>query len=296
MWFFWTVIAYLLNALAVLIDKSLFHTKQVKQPASYVIVICSLGLLVFALAPWGLTSPTAYGWILSSLAGLSFTGALLLLFTAIQKAEVSRVTSFIGAWSPVFVLLISFLWFGEKLVWYEIMAFVLLVAGGFLMATGKRGLKLDTITLSLVAALGFAIFYTLSKATFTELGFISGLIWIRATSFIFCLFLFLIPSTWESLKNNRQVKARVKVAFFTGQVAAALSALLINYAISLGSVTLINAMQGLQYIFLLGLVAALSISRPELLQEELSGHVLYRKIVAIVLIGGGLVLIAGSSL
>ncbi len=296
MWFFWTVIAYFLNALAVLIDKSLFYTQKVKKPSSYVVVICTLGLLTFVLAPWGLSIPTSMGLIYSTVAGFSFTAGLLLLFTALQRGEVSRVTSFIGAWSPIFVFAISFLFFNERLSTWEVAAFALLVAGGFLMATGKKGLTKETLFIALLSALGFAVFYSISKVTFNEIGFISGLIWIRVTSFIFSLFLLFIPSTWQAIKDNGGQNTKTKLVFFIGQISSALSALLVNYAISLGSVTLINAMQGLQYVFLLGLVAALSFSRPELLKEELSGHVLVRKIVAIVLIAGGLAFVSSSAI
>lgn len=295
MWFFWSVVAYFLNALAVLIDKSLFHTKQVRKPASYVVVICALGMLAWVLAPLGLSRLTLLGWILSTVAGFSFTAALLLFFTCLQQAEVSRVTSFIGAWSPIFVFAISFLFFNERLSVLEVVAFILLVTGGFLMAGGKKGLTSDILLMSLLSAVGFAVFYTVSKATFDEVGFISGLIWIRVTAFVFSLFLLFIPSTWQALRYNSQAGPKAKLAFFGGQVSSALSALLINYAISLGSVTLINAMQGLQYVFLLGLVATLSFNRPELLKEELSGHILLRKIIAILLIAGGLVFISSAA-
>ena len=127
---------------------------------------------------------------------------------------------------------------------------------------------------------------------FNEVGFISGLIWIRVTSFAVAMLLFIIPTTWPAIKESFQVQTTAKVAFFTGQASSALSSLLVNYAISLGRVALVNALQGLQYVFLLLIVALLSLNRPQLLKEELGGHVLVRKLLAIALIGGGLALIA----
>ncbi|MFH1866629.1 MAG: DMT family transporter [Patescibacteria group bacterium] len=293
-WLIWTAVAYGMNAVAVLIDKSLFFTRTIRQPAAYVVTICTLGLLVFVLAPWGFVVPDSWSLILSALAGLFFTVALWLLFISLQQGEASRVTSFIGAWSPIFVLIVSYFLIGEKLSLLQFSAFVLLVVGGFLIVNGKGGLTRNTLVTALSSALGFALFYTLSKQVFTEIGFIPGLIWIRVTSFLVALLLLLIPTTWPALKASFKVKVQAKLAFFTGQAAAAGSAILVNYAISLGSVTLVNALQGLQYVFLLILVALLSFKRPVLLKEELGGGILVRKLMAIVLIGGGLALIAYS--
>lgn len=294
MWLAWTIVGYTLNAVSISIDKALFFTKQIRRPAAYVVTICVLGLLVFVLAPWGLHLPTFRGAWLSLLAGAFFVGGLWLLFISLQHGEASRVTSFIGAWSPIFVLLTTYWLIGEKLTWLELGAFILLVLGGFLIANGRGGLDKRGRWLAFGSAIGFALFYALSKEVFKEIDFINGLIWIRVTSFLFAMLLFIIPSTWPAIKESLVVKTKAKLAFFGGQASSALSSLLINYAISLGSVTLINALQGLQYVFLLLIVALLSLKRPLLLKEELGGHILVRKLIAIVLIGFGLALIAYS--
>ncbi|MFH1111941.1 MAG: DMT family transporter, partial [Patescibacteria group bacterium] len=292
MWLIWTVVAYFFNAIAVLIDKSLFYTKTVTKPAAYVITICTLGLLVFILAPWGFYFPGVWPWFLSLGAGLCFTIALWLLFISLQKGEASRVTSFIGAWSPIFVLIASYLLINETLSRYEIMAFVFLVLGGFLIVSGRGGLSNHAKYTALASALSFALFYTLSKQVFTVTDFINGLIWIRIAAFAFALPLLFIPSTIPAIKQSFSTKPAAKFAFVCGQISAALSALVVNYAISLGSVSLVNALQGLQYVFLLFLVMMFSWKWPKLLSEEFSGSVLARKLAAIVLIVGGLSILA----
>ncbi len=292
MWLIWTVVAYSLNAIAILVDKSLFYTKQIKRPVSYVVVICTLGLTAFVLAPLGLVKPTVIGWAWSMTAGLFFVLALWSMFTALQRSEASRITPFIGAWSPVFVLLISYFLIDDKLSWSQFIAFILLVIGGFLMVGGRGGINRDVQLISLFSALSFAMFYVASKQSFMAMDFISGLLWIRIAAFIFALFLLLIPNTWSAIKDILKIKTEAKLAFLGGQLAAALSALVVNYAISLGSVSLVNALQGLQYVFLLVLVILFSWKWPGLLSEESSGSVLARKLVAIVLIGSGLSILA----
>ncbi len=291
-WFVWTIIAYLLNAISVLVDKALFHTKQVRRPEAYVIIITTLSLSAFLLAPFGLKVPSPEGFGLSLLTGFCFSLALWLMFSALQKGEASRVTPFIGTWSPIFVLLTSYILIGERLSLLEFISFALLISGGFLIVEGRGGLTKQIKILAIGAALAFALFYTLSKQVFIDMGFISGLIWIRVGAFLFALLLLLFPSTWPDLKRTSGVKTGAKFAFALGQIAAALSGLVINYAISLGNVTLINALQGLQYIFLFILVVIFSHNWPKLLKEEFSRQILFRKLLATLLIVTGLAAIA----
>jgi len=54
----------------------------------------------------------------------------------------------------------------------------------------------------------------------------------------------------------------------------------------------VNALQGLQYVFLLFFAVFLSFKFPNILKEEVSRDVLLQKIIAVLLIGGGLVLLS----
>ena len=65
-----------------------------------------------------------------------------------------------------------------------------------------------------------------------------------------------------------------------------------NYAIRLGSVTLINALQGTQYLFLLALTSLLSLKFPKILHEKVTTQTITQKIIAIVIISFGLVFLA----
>ena len=77
--------------------------------------------------------------------------------------------------------------------------------------------------------------------------------------------------------------------FIFGQTSGALSFILVNYTIAVSaSVALVNALQGLQYIFLLIIVFSLSWRFPNLLEEKITPSVLIKKIIATALIIGGL--------
>jgi len=107
------------------------------------------------------------------------------------------------------------------------------------------------------------------------------------------LFLLIPEARYGILHQPKQKGTGSTTALFlTGQVAGALGFTLVNYAISLASVSLVNAMQGAQYAFLLVMVGLLSRKFPKILSERLSGWVLVQKIMAIILISIGIGLIA----
>jgi len=66
----------------------------------------------------------------------------------------------------------------------------------------------------------------------------------------------------------------------------------LNYAIFLGSVSIINAMQGLQYVFLFLLATFLSQKYPKLIAEKIDKKSLLQKGMALMLIVAGLFIIA----
>lgn len=72
------------------------------------------------------------------------------------------------------------------------------------------------------------------------------------------------------------------------QGLGALAFVLQNYAISFGSVAIINALQGVQYAFLLLFAWLLTLFYPKIIKEDISKKILWKKIGAIVLISLGL--------
>jgi uncharacterized membrane protein len=79
--------------------------------------------------------------------------------------------------------------------------------------------------------------------------------------------------------------------YYGARISGGLAGLMQNFAISIGSVTIVNAMQGTQYAFLLILTILFSKYYPKVLQERVSGGILAQKIAAIILISAGLILL-----
>ncbi|MCH8748612.1 phage portal protein, partial [Patescibacteria group bacterium] len=127
----------------------------------------------------------------------------------------------------------------------------------------------------------------LAAFAYTRLG-------VGVVALILLVVLMLPGSSQGSTRRDTQAQKMtltIAVAFFGSKLLAAGALILQNYAISLGSVTVVNALQGTQYLVLLILAVAVTRFAPRLFREELSRVVLWQKVSGIVLIGLGLVLL-----
>ena len=170
----------------------------------------------------------------------------------------------------------------------------MIILGTVLISLGKTGKSNSrrVYWLALFSAFFFGLSYALTKYLFNNLSFVNAFVWLRLTTFVGALFLLLSAQNRHDIfHQDKKIARQSGFLFLFGQVAGAASFLLINYAISLASVTLVNALQGLQYAFLLVLVLILFKWRPNLLEEKIKGWVLVQKILAIILIGWGLFLL-----
>lgn len=294
MWLPIVIFAYFLNAIAIVIDKFLLG-KRIPEPVVYTFWIAALGLLAVVLLPFGFALPDWQGWAIDFLAGFSFVAALLAMFTALKQTEASRVSPFIGGLSPIFVFLIAFLFLGERLAQREIWAFLFLLLGSFLISLDFGEVKKSgrrAFYFAFLAAFLFGLSYGLTKLVFNQQPFISGFVWIRVGAFVGALFLLLWPKARQAILHPPATAGETKGIFLFGQACGAGSFLLVNYAIALASVTLVNVLQGVQYVFLLAMTIFISQKMPQLFREKTTKAIILQKIAAIVLIAAGLALIA----
>lgn len=286
-----TIIAYLLNAVAITIDKFLL-SKKITNPAVYAIFISTLSLLALVLIPFGFHLYSLDQILIALVAGLIFTFALLYMFKALGQNEASRITPFMGGFQPIFVFILALIFLNEILVPQQLIAFIIIILGTVIISwqNNSKATQKKAYLFAIIATLLFAISYTINKYSFTNQDFISGFVWTRIGAFIGALIL-LVPA-----KNRQDIKIELKkpkkqtgILFILGQTAGALSFILINYAIAISSsVALVNALQGLQYIFLLIIIFSLSWKFPKLLEEKITPLIVIKKIIATALIIGGL--------
>lgn len=288
-WIVWATIGYFFNAVAVTVDKALLSRQRLDNPAVYTFAISCLGLLALFLVPFGWEWPTPMGWVYGFIAGTAFTGGLWCLFTVLKTSEASRVPAYIGSLNPLFVFAISYFALGERLAVAHFVAFLVLVLGGFMMVGGRGGLGGRALGLATLSSALFGVAFVALKLVFGEGTFITGLVVTRLGGFASSLFLLAVPGTWAAFRHSASNEHhRLKFSFLGGQVAGAAAAFLNSYSVSLASVTLVEALQGIQYVFVLVFAVLVSWQWPALFREEFSRGVLVRKLTGTALIMGGL--------
>jgi drug/metabolite transporter (DMT)-like permease len=140
--------------------------------------------------------------------------------------------------------------------------------------------------------------YFIFKFVYNEQAFFSGFIWTRIGCFVAVMAYFLIPK-WrkEILKSLREFRKPKRKEYQTGglfvgnKMLGGISSILLNVAIAMGSVTLVNSLVSSQYVFVLALAYFAHRKFPFVFGEKLRFWDWVQKMAAIVLIGVGVVFI-----
>lgn len=309
-WLIVALTAYFLLAIANLIDKFLVE-KVLGSARAYAFVTAIMGLLVFVVAPWFIHWP---GWsmlIFNLVLGGIFTLALLFLYASLRRGEASQVLVLIGGSTPIFSAPLAFWLLGDSLSSKQLLAILLLFCGLLIIAFlpkqkknfwEKLFLKLSlknynpklSILLAILSGLSYAIFFVGSKIAYQEQEFLSAFLWTRLGAAMFALIiLFSKRARQEILALFKRKPGRNKnqALLFINQGLGAFGFILQNYAIYLGPVAIVNALQGVQYVWIIILGALVSVFAPKILKEDISKLVLIKKIIAILIISIGLYLL-----
>ena len=313
------IFAYFINAGVYVADKFLL-SKKIHSSIAYAFYvgiwsIFNIGLLFFW--PW---LPNLRELILDLLAGLLFLTTLVFWYKALHQSEASRVVPIVGALVPVFSFILSFVFLGEILSQQQLIAFIVLICGGVLISikhtkvylyqkviTRVREIVGDIIgdvparfqptgrliINSVAAAVFFAAYYVLMKYIYLHQPFIGSFVWSRLGSFVGVLLMLLVPG-WRYLIFKQQQGAwklpKNMLFFLAVRLLASAAFIMINWAISLGNVAIVNALQGAQYLFLFVIILLISNKFPKMLNEQLGGGVLLQKLIGTLMVCLGLYL------
>jgi drug/metabolite transporter (DMT)-like permease len=297
-WLIVTILSYFFLALVSLFDRYLL-IGPIQNPYSYTFFV---GILWFFIVPFLAFFGINFGGIedfsLGIFAGLIRIFAILFLAKSIIESEISRVIPAIGGLVPIFTfLLFLFLTRARFQSSLEILAFFLLLSGSILISSKKfsfRSFNFKKLKNPLICAFLFAFNFFLTKILFKKLNFFSGFFLILIGGGIGAL-LFLFSSKVRREILTQKPISKTSGLFVLGQIFGGLGVLLQFYALFLAKshqVPLINALAGTRHVFLLALVSLFSIWNPKILREEVKGKILYQKVLAIILIGIGLAILA----
>jgi drug/metabolite transporter (DMT)-like permease len=297
LWLTAIILSYFCFALSSLGDKIVLAGPS--KPKSYTFFVGLLSLFVVFLIPFvefELPTQTITWWFII-LEAFVYVAALYAMFYALENYDVSKIMPTIGAAQPVLIALLSALFWGyQDISGIEVLAFIILLTGSVLISIDKNPkITRKSLEISLIAALLFSLDFVFSKFVYNDLDFWNGFIWMRLLSFLFVLVFFFDKEFRKEIKGtDAGFDRKTGVLFISTQTFGGLANILQSLAISLVPISylaIMNAMKGVQYVFLFVLVILISLFLPKVLKEETSKAMIIQKIVAIFVIGLGLAIL-----
>ncbi len=300
LWIVLTISAYLFGALANILDKFLLGSKRFSSAPVYAFYVGFFSLWAIFFAPFGLQVPNFSGLALCFGSGIVFLLGILLLYFAIGKAQASRVVPVVGAVLPLATFLISLSMQSEKLNLLQLFGILFLILGGLLISFDlplKLGKKkfFSGFYFAIGAGILLAIAYVAFKNLSQSENFVTWYVWTRIGGFLGALSLLLVPAwrkdilkSFHAHRKNKKQAVSTGVIFVGNKIVGGLSALFLNYAITLGSVTLTNALVSVQYVFVLILAWLVSKKYHQIFEEKLFFWDWVQKIIAIGVIAVGI--------
>lgn len=300
MWLYLAILGYISLAVVGILDKFILSTEKVK-PIVLVFYSTVFAAPILLAIPFGVRLLENTAWPLALIAGLSFSVALYTMYKGYEKSEVSHVGPLLGAAIPFFVLLLSSFFLEEKITQRQLAAIALLIAGCLVISFERSKLHSGWhrgMAWGLAAGIFFSFFHVISKYIYIQVGFFSGFVWIWGAMGLTGLALLISPTARQYIfgtdhqplkKSPTKPTAPHKVALIiTNKFLGVVGVVLIQFAISQGSVSLVNALHGLQYGVLIVLVAVLSKFFPKVFHEDYAPGEIFQEGIAVALIAIGL--------
>ncbi len=303
-WLFIVTIAYFLIALQTMLDKFLLSSKRVNHPVVYAFYSGVLSFFTIILFPFGLHSVAPFLFLQYVLAGMIFAFGTLLLFFAIQKSEASRVVPVVGAVIPVTTYFLSIIFLGDKLSGMQLFGVAILILGGFLISwmrpkKGGRHSFFAGFYHAIFSGLLLGFSYTLFKLFYQSDNFLNVFIWTRIGFFVAALS-FLFWAGWRkaifsSLLNFKKPSHEAQSSgtlFVFNKILGGVGSVLLNKSMSLGNITVINALVAMEYAFIFLLGIGFSMWLPKVFQEKKDWRNSVQKVMAILVISVGIFLVS----
>lgn len=294
-WFLLSLAGYICLAVVFILDK-LILTKSVEKPVVYTFYsTIFLAIVLLALPFGGGLLNSSFDWGVAIVSGLGFGFGLWAMFVALRYGETSHISPFIGAMVTVSVFIFSSIWLDELLTTLQLVGVVILVFASLLLSFEKSrqhsGFHVGFLW-AILAGVLFGVSHVSAKYIYDIYPFLTGFVWTRATIALVGVFTLLFPSVravfkLRKKKVTKKERFSKKHAFgivLSDKILGVLGVVLIQAAIAVGSVTLVNALSGMQYVLMFVLVFLSSKLIPKVFSEYFTKREIIVQSIAIALV------------
>lgn len=266
-WIFLAIIAQFLYAFVAVIDKRIVSDEKIlPRPfvyAFYTCLIAGMWIVVYGISlvplPFSIPGvpmvsnierPTLEVVALALLSAYTFFFALVSMFTALRQANASDVVPVIGATSAIATFGLGYLFLGAPLTPHFTLGIFLLALGTFLVS--RFHFSWQTAGFSLHAGIFFGLHYVALKGLFNVTSFDDGFFWSRIAFVFFALTLLMVPTYYEKIRaQTKSTTSQAGALILANKILAGVATLLILQATAQGDPAVVQALGGLQFVFIL---------------------------------------------
>ncbi len=303
MWLFVALLGNTMLAVVGIIDKYIF-TKSVAKPVVFVFYSTIFVLPFFLLLPFGVKIPAVQiDYLIFAISGFCFALGLWTMYIGFQKSEISHIGPLIGAAAPFFILFLSRIFLGENLSSRALWGAIVLIIGSLVISfdqSQQRHGWRRWLACGVLAVFLFAVSHVAAKYVYDVYGFYNGFIFTKLPIGIFGAFLLFTPSVQAVFNKSEKTTAekssgRKQLGLIVIDMTLGVAgSILMQYAMALGSVSLVNALAGVQYAMLIVLVALISKFFPKIIKETFTKKEIIQKSIAVAIISAGLFLLLAN--
>ena len=266
--------------------------------------VLGMGALIFAplglfFQSFALHVPSFDVQLLNLIGGMAYLFGSAAFYFAVRVGQASRIAPVVFSLIPIVTYAISAATGREALTPAKTGGIALLILGGMVISLHfplqKKKRLFSGFPLALLAGLLLGVSYVLFKEAYVKQSFYSGFVWTRSGLLVGALTLLLVPSwrksIWLSFHSARHAPREHYATgklFVFNKILGGTSSILLNKAIQLGSVTAVNAMISVQYVFVLLIAVMASRKNGEIFEELHGPREWVQKISAIAIIALGM--------
>lgn len=265
-WILLATVGGFLNAVVAFLDKHIVSDESIMpRPFVYAFYTCLLTgfwVVIFLagslpiLSEWGAPSfadisrPDLPTIGMSFLSAYAFFLALLSMYEALRKENAVNVIPIIGAISALAAMRLGYEFLEASLPVNFVWGIVIMALGTMLVA---KSIPNYSVILNLInSGVFFAVHYTAMKWLFNYVGFNDGFFWSRIGLVLFALSLLLIPVCFKKIRGQtKKTSSRAGMLVLVNKVLAGIAAFLVLKATDLGDMAVVQALDGLKFVFIL---------------------------------------------
>jgi|AntRauTorcE11897_2_1112592.scaffolds.fasta_scaffold00582_13 uncharacterized membrane protein len=299
-WILLAAVGQFMNAIVAIFDKYIVSDEKVMpRPfvyAFYSCLITGFWIVIYVigfipgLADIGVPSlsnvqaPSIQVVAMSFLAAYTFFIALVSMYDALKRADASNAMPIIGSVSALSSFGLSYLFLDAQLHDNFIIGVILLSVGTMLVAQTLP--KIDVVLHVFHSGLFFALHFITMKALFLETSFDDGFFWSRAAFVLFTLSLLLVPAYYKKIREQTSVTTKKAGVIVLGAKAlAGISAFMLLKATDMGEVSVVQALDGLRFVFILLITLIFAHWLPDSATDrDMRPKVFFRKVLYVVVI------------